>query len=513
MRSGTVLLVILGLMSLVPANAAGFQFEDVVEKARERAGTAYRAPATIPDFMQNLSYHDYQSIRFNPDKSLWKDASSRFQVMLVPAGKFYRRPVNLHVVDSEGVSALEFDKSVFNLPEGELGKRVPADLGYAGFKLTFPFDGPDIANQFLVFAGASYFRGVSKDTAFGLSARGIAVDTGLASGEQFPDFTDFWLVRPSADSDSMQVYALLDGPGLTGAYQFTVHPGDKTRVDVKARLFFRNNLELMGIAPLTSMFFYGENTPRPSGEWRPQVHDSDGLLIHDGATGEWLWRPLINPARLAMSFHHTGRVAGFGLLQRDTEFRHFEDLEARYERRPSAWVSTGEDWGKGNVVLVEIPTGDETNDNIVAFWSPETPVEAGSERAFEYSLSFGGPDVVDHPGGKVMNTFVGAGDRIGGGTEAGAFRILVDFAGGKLDDLKPDAPVVSKVSGSEGVEVIEHFVEWVEPANLWRMSILARPQADQVLQLRGYLSVGDEAATETWSYSLPPGTGLRAQGR
>ena len=511
MRSGKVWLTVLGFVWFATAQAAEFRFEDVVEQARERAGSAYQAPDTIPDFMQNLSYQDYQSIRFDPAQSLWQEASSNFQVMLVPAGKFYTRPVNLYVVDAAGISKLEFDKSLFSLPDSELSKRVPADLGYAGFKLTFPFDGPDIANQFLVFSGASYFRGVSKDTAFGLSARGLAVDTGLPSGEQFPDFTDFWLVRPAPNSEEMRFYALLDGPSLTGAYQFTVYPGEETRLDVKARLFFRDDIELLGLAPLTSMFFYGENTPRPDGEWRPQVHDSDGLLIHDGESGEWLWRPLINPDRLAMSFHQTKRIAGFGLIQRDTEFRHFEDLEARYERRPSAWVSLDDDWGEGDVVLVEIPTDDETNDNIVAFWSPDEKVVSGEERSLEYSIKFGGPDISRQAGGKAVNTFIGAGDRIGGGDQAGAYRVLVDFAGGQLADIESDAPVVSKVSGGDGVEVLEHFVEGVQPENKWRLSILARPEKDSILQLRGYLEIDDQVVTETWTYSLPPGTGPRSQ--
>lgn len=511
MHAGKVWLVVLGLFSLLPLQAQAFQFQDVVDKAKSKAGSAYEAPARIPDFMADLSYNAYQSIRFDPSKSLWREASSRFQVMLIPAGKFYTRPVSINVVDSEGVHPLAFDKSLFNVEAPELRKRVPADLGYAGLKLTFPFDGPDVANQFLVFAGASYFRGVSKDTAFGLSARGIAVDTGLPSGEEFPDFTEFWLERPAKNNDHIRVYALLDGPSLTGAYQFTVYPGEQTRIDVKARLFFRDTIELLGLAPLTSMFYYGEHTPRPMGEWRPQVHDSDGLLIHDDATGEWLWRPLMNPERLATSFHQVERVGGFGLIQRDREFRHYEDLEARYERRPSAWVSAQGDWGKGNVVLVEIPTNDETNDNIVAFWSPGGQVAAGTMRELEYSIRFGGPGVAPHPGAWVVNTFVGAGDRIGGGDQAGAYRILVDFAGGSLAKLGPDAPVVSKVTGGEGVEVLEHFVEWVESENHWRLSILARPAADRILQLRGFLVVDDEVATETWSYALPPGTGLRAE--
>jgi glucans biosynthesis protein len=492
-----------------PALANAFGFEDVVNKAETLAQKDYQAPPPAPEFLQALDYPAYQSIRFKPEASLWRSGRSRFQVMMIPQGSFYSHAVKLHVVDSEGVRPLPFDKSDFEYPTPELAKRIPADLGYAGFKLTFPLSGSSVQNQFLVFGGASYFRAVGAGQRFGLSGRGIAVDTGLPSGEEFPSFTEFWLERPAADSDTMVVYGLLNGPSLTGAYRFVVHPGKATRMQVTTELFYRNDIQQLGVAPLTSMFYYGANTARPKGEWRPQVHDSDGLLVHDGGSGEWLWRPLLNPSQLQLSFHQVKQLKGFGLLQRDQKFHQFEDSEARYDLRPSAWIQPAESWGPGSVVLVEIPSGSETNDNIVAFWKPDQAVKGGERNRFEYALAFGTPEVTGHPSGRAIHTFLGDGNRTGGGDLDGAYRFIVDFQGKTLDALRPDAAVVSQVTGGDGVEVIEHFVEYINARDAWRLSILVRPPTGKPLTLRGFLSLDDQPLTETWTYSMAPSTGLR----
>ncbi len=491
--------------------AGAFGFDDVIAKAKELAGEEYQTLETVPEFLRNLSYEQYQSIRFRPQASLWRGGRSQFRVMMMPTGSFYRHPVALNVVDREGVHPLGFDKTLFDYPTTELAKRVPADLGYAGFKLTYPLADPEVHNQFLVFAGASYFRGVGAGQRFGLSARGIAIDTGLASGEEFPVFREFWLERPKAGSNSMVVYGLLDGPSLTGAYRFVVHPGKALKLDVSARLFFRAEVDQLGLAPLTSMFYYGENTLRPRGQWRPQVHDSDGLLIHDQESGEWLWRPLLNPAELELGFHQVRNLGGFGLIQRDREFSRFEDSEARYDLRPSAWIEPGEDWGNGEVVLVEIPTDSEVNDNIVAFWKPRQQVAAGDSRFLTYSLTFGPPGITGHPLAQAVRTFVGNGAQPGGGEVEGAYRFIVDFEGGVMDRLDPDAAVVSEVSASGEGEIIEHFAEYIEARHGWRLSILVRPEQGKRLALRGSLSADGKPVSETWTYQLGPSTGLRRQ--
>ncbi|WP_292016612.1 glucan biosynthesis protein G [Marinobacter sp. HL-58] len=485
--------------------AHAFEFREVVDRARELAESKYQPPPEVPGFLRDLNYRDYQAIRFDPEASLWREGRSRFRVMLVPPGNYYTHTVKLNEVDASGVRPIPFDKSAFSFPGDELAKRVPANLGYAGFKLTYPLGEETEHNQFLVFAGASYFRGVGSKNRFGLSARAVSVDTGLPSGEELPSFTEFWIERPGGGSDRTRVFGLLDGPSVAGAYRFDIQPGPATRIDVTAELFFRSGMEQLGLAPLTSMFYYGENTLRPAGEWRPQVHDSDGLLVHDKGNDEWLWRPLLNPSRLSLSYLQVNRLGGFGLIQRDTEFHQFEDAEARYDLRPSAWVSPAKGWADGEVVLVEIPTDSETNDNIVAFWKPGEAVNEGDHRTFSYRLSFGNHSVAGQDTGRVVKTFVGDGNRTGGGDAENAYRIIVDFAGGPLDNLKPDAAVVSKVSeagDSKGAEIIEHFVEYIKADNNWRLSMLVRPGDGDDPVFRGQLLIDDKPLTEVWTYTL-----------
>jgi glucans biosynthesis protein len=510
-RTAIIVALVASVLNL-PVQARGLDFQDVIEKASNLAQQSYQAPEPIPRFMQELSYEQYQGIRFKPDQSLWHASHSRFQVMLIPPGLYYSHPVKLHIIDAQGIHDLSFRKDYFTFSDEEIEKRVPPDLGYAGFKLTYPLQDANTQNQFMVFAGASYFRGVGRDNTFGISGRGIAVNTGLPSGEQFPSFVEYWLERPRKDATVTTLYGLLDGKSVTGAYRFTVYPGMPTRLKVEARLFTRNAIQLLGVAPLTSMFYYGENTPRPQGQWRSQVHDSDGLLIHNGVSGEWLWQPLLNPKNLEMDYFQTENVRGFGLLQRHDQFWNYQDLGAHYETRPSAWVETHGDWGKGNVVLVELPTDSETNDNIVAFWSPGKPVGKNQSLTYDYTISFGDRMVGEEPAGQAINTFVGDGNMVGGGTVPGAYRLIVDFAGGPLQKLSAGAPVVSSVVAGENGEVIEHFVEYAPSEHVWRLSILAKPADEKPLALRAFLSKDGEAVSETWTYRLPANNTILGNG-
>lgn len=483
--------------------AHAFDFGTVVQQAKALAAKPYQPPPGIPAALANLDYDQYQQIRFRPSQSLWRQSHTRFQVMLIAPGEYFRHPVAINVVNANGVRRVPFDKSLFSWPDSGIEKSVPADLGYAGFKLTFPINRPDVQDQFLVFAGASYFRGVGRGENFGLSARGIAIDTGLPSGEEFPDFTKFWLVRPSPDAHAMQFYALLDGPSLSGAYSFVVFPGKPTRIEVHARLFLRKAVSLLGLAPLTSMFYYGANTPRPVGDWRPAVHDSDGLLIHSG-TGEWLWRPLVNPLTLQNDYFETNSPQGFGLMQRHRRFSDYEDDGARYDKRPSAWVAPHEDWGQGHVVLVEIPTDSETNDNIVAFWTPDAKTAPGKDYDISYTLEFGGPDIAGEPMARAVATFVGTTTQLPAGADAkSAYRIVVDFAGGPLARLSADNPVGAVVTGIDGTQVLQQEVHWVKAEDRWRLSLLAVPADGKSLALRAFLKSGKETLSETWTYALP----------
>lgn len=485
-----------------PAHARGFSFQRVVSRAKVLAAKPYKPPPPIPAFLANLDYDAYRKIRFHPAMELWRQSHSNFRVMLVAPGEVYRHTVRIHTVAADGIHEIPFKKGYFHWPSRRLARRIPSNLGYAGFKLTYPLNRPGVQSQFLVFAGASYFRGVGRGERFGLSGRGIAVDTGLPQGEQFPAFTNFWLVRPSPDAHAMKFYALLDGRSLTGAYRFTIFPGLATRIEVKAVLFIRKDIDLLGIAPLTSMFYYGHNTPRPSGEWRPQVHDSGGLLINSG-TGEWLWRPLINPLFLRLDYFSVDSPRGFGLLQRDTRFGDYQDAEARYDLRPSAWIQPRQDWGDGHVVLVAIPTKAESNDNIVAFWDPGRKAVKGSRYNLAYTITFGGPDIPDEPMGRARATFVGRARPPAGGGAGTAYRFIVDFSGGRLAGEPPSAPVSAVVTGLRHTAVLQKSVRWLAPLHCWRLSLLVQPAPGEPLALRGYLKSGDKTLTETWTYGLP----------
>ena len=492
--------------ALIPvSNALAFAFEDVVARAQQLATGPYQPPVETPSFMREMGYDQYRGIRHQAQHNLWRDAHSGFQVSPVMPGSVYARIVPINEVNGSNVRRLAFRKEHFTFDEPKLGQRIPDDLGYAGFELSYSLDRPAIGGEFLVFAGASYFRAIGKGGQWGLSVRGAAIDTGLASGEEFPDFIEFWLVRPRPRASRMTVYALLNSPRLTGAYEFLISPGASTRLDVRAVLFTRDRIEQLGIAPLTSMYVYGENTPRPRDAWRPEVHDSDGLLVHDGS-GDWIWQPLLNPSKITI--HSFSAGSEFGLLQRDRHFASYEDAETNYHRRPSAVVRLEQGFEAGRILLVQLPTKNEFMDNIVAFWSLPGAVDGGTKLDLKYRLSFGGPTIAQTKLGQVVNTFVGR-DVIDASSMAGQYRFVVDFRGAGLDQLKADAPLVAAISAHEGTAILEHQLKRVDATGFWRLSILARAAADNPLALRASLNMNGRQVTEVWSYELEANNALR----
>jgi periplasmic glucans biosynthesis protein len=492
--------------ALIPvSNALAFAFEDVVARAQQLATGPYQPPVETPSFMREMGYDQYRGIRHQAQHNLWRDAHSGFQVSPVMPGSVYACIVPINEVNGSNVRRLAFRKEHFTFDEPKLEQRIPDDLGYAGFELSYSLDRPAIGGEFLVFAGASYFRAIGKGGQWGLSVRGAAIDTGLASGEEFPDFIEFWLVRPRPRASRMTVYALLNSPRLTGAYEFLISPGASTRLDVRAVLFTRDRIEQLGIAPLTSMYVYGENTPRPRDAWRPEVHDSDGLLVHDGS-GDWIWQPLLNPSKITI--HSFSAGSEFGLLQRDRHFASYEDAETNYHRRPSAVVRLEQGFETGRILLVQLPTKNEFMDNIVAFWSLPGAVDGGTKLDLKYRLSFGGPTIAQTKLGQVVNTFVGR-DVIDASSMAGQYRFVVDFRGAGLDQLKADAPLVAAISAHEGTAILEHQLKRVDATGFWRLSILARATADNPLALRASLNMNGRQVTEVWSYELEANNALR----
>jgi len=440
---------------------------------------------------------DNRDIRFDQAMSLWKGTGGTFQVQFIHPGLFYRHAVTVNMYDRSELRQVPFSPKLFSYGRNPFADKVPLDLGFAGFRIAYPLYKKSEYNHVLVFAGASYFRGVAKNQMFGLSARGLALDTGLPSGEEFPSFKEFWLERPSRDATVLKILALLDGPRVTGAYEFVLRVAARTLVDVRATLFERKRATELGIAPLTSMFFYGEERPRPAGDWRPEIHDSDGLLIQ-AATGEWIWRPLVNPERLLVSYFELDSPRGFGLLQRDRSFQSYEDLEARYDLRPNAWVTPTGNWGKGQLKLVQIPTPNETNDNIVAYWIPGTLPPVGQAIEVAYRIHFQSEEPLPAAAGRATAT------RVVDGDTAGLKRIVVDFGGGRLKDLPTTHPVKPVITVGADGQLVQRSVLKNSVTAGWRVAFQVKPPKGKALELRAFLQHDQDTLTETWSYLLPP---------
>ena len=483
-------------LHLEPARAFGF--DDVAALAQRQAKKPYRPPEPIPPELKNLTYDQYRDIRFRPDHALWRSDGLPFEVMFFHLGRS-TLPVRINEVASK-VQRVPYDSANFDYGKNTLNPDAWRNLDFAGFRVHYPLNNQAYKDELIVFLGASYFRALAAGMRYGLSARGLAVDTVGANGEEFPRFTEFWLVKPAPDARTLTILALLDSQRVSGAYEFDVHPGDETIVDVRLRLYLREGIKTLGIAPLTSMFDFGENEPHPT-DFRPEVHDSDGLMVATGA-GEWIWRPLINPKETLTTSFSMDELRGFGLMQRDREFRSYEDSEARYELRPSAWVEPTGSWGAGRVELVQISTPDETNDNIVAYWVPAKEPPPGEPLDLNYRLHWQGVNDKRPPGAWVVQTRVGHGFVELGPDEQ---QYVVDFKGPALDPLRADAPVKAVVSAPSNGEVLESNAYRIEPTGAWRMTVRVKQlDPSKPTELRGFLQSGSDVLTETWSNLLPP---------
>ena len=491
------------LVALHGAAAAAFDFGDVAGKAESQARQAYRAPSRqAPPELQALNYDQYRYIRFRPERSRWRAEKLPFELMFFHlGGEFQTLPVRMNEIAPGGARYIRYDSADFYLARNKLSPKNWGDLGFAGFRAHYALNNSEYKDEVVAFVGASYFRALGSGQRYGMSARGLAIDTVGGQSEEFPRFTEFWVVKPAANAKTLTVYALLDSPRATGAYQFDIHPGPETVVDVRGRIFLRAGVATLGIAPLTSMFFFGENQPHRT-DFRPEVHDSDGLLVATG-NGEWLWRPLLNPRQTLTTSFSMDRPRGFGLMQRDREFRNYEDSEARYELRPSAWVEPTGTWAPGRVELMQLNTPDETNDNIVAYWVPRDAPAPGQPFDFTYRLHWQGMQQEQRPPGAwALQTRAGRGYAE---LPEDQQQYVVDFDGPSLAALPGDAAVKAVVTAPTNGQVVESNAYRLEATGVWRMTVVVKQlNRNEPTELRGYLQSGNDVLTETWSNILPP---------
>ena len=465
----------------------------VRQLARDTAAKGFVAPdSKLTDSLKDLNYDQYRSIRFLPEHALWRGEKLPFEVQFFHRGFFYKNRVDVYEVVNGQAKKIQYRPDDFSF--GEIKPPPPdADLGFGGFRIHAPINRPDYYDEVCVFLGASYFRAVAKGETYGLSARGLSINTGEAKGEEFPLFKAFWIEKPAANATSLVVHALLDSKSAAASYRFTIRPGATTVFDVESSLYPRVDLEHAGLAPMTSMFFFGPNDRNDVDDFRPEVHDSDGLAIYNGQ-GEQLWRPLSNPRDLQISTFADLNPRGFGLMQREKNFLAYQDIESRFEHRPSLWVEPIGDWGEGAVQLIEIPTKEEIHDNIAGFWHPKSALQAKSEHNFTYRLHWG-PDA---PKSHALARF----SRTGIGVRGDNKLFVLDLIGDGLKSVDP-----KKVKGAVSAEKteIKNIVTQPNPGiGGWRLSFEVPIKDKTPVELRASLMQDDKALSEVWVYRWAP---------
>ncbi len=485
------------------ASGQPFSQDWLRETAQRLAQEPYVAPSDArPPWLVAMDYDDYQALNnFRIDHSLWAGGELPFQTRFFHLGLNFHHPVSLYEVVNGLARPIDFSPEMFKYGP-RVKDKIPdqvGTLGLAGFRVNARSDWD---RDMFSFLGASYFRAVGASKQYGLSARGLAIDTGMERPEEFPAFRAFWLERPKVDSVALTIYALLDSPSITGAYRFIVTPGEMTIMEVVTQLFPRRAIDRLGIAPMTSMFQCGENDRRQADDFRPEIHDSDGLALWTG-TGEWIWRPLLNPHYVRVNSFVDDHPRGFGLLQRDHDFAHYQDDVSFYHQRPSLWVEPLGNWGKGMVQLVELPTADETLDNVVAFWNPAQPAQPVQALNFSYRLYWGAQPPIRPTVAEVVATRLGAGGVPGQKKTTPMRKFVIDFQGGLLDPLPKDATVEAVVEASRG-EIHNVVARPIKESPRWRCHFDLSAPGRLPVDLRCYLRDAEGALSETWLYQWSP---------
>lgn len=458
-------------------------------KAKELASQDYklqRIPEDNP--LSKMSYDEYKKIQFERGATIWSREDRNFRLTPLHPGFLFKTPVKLNLVVGGVSRRILYTTDIFNYNDELQDIKKSEAKGYSGFSVTHPINTPKKWDEFMVFQGGTYFRAVGESNWYGLSARGLAINTAKPSGEEFPEFTEFWIERPSKKNKYLIVHALMQSPSATGAFTFTASPGKNTEIKVESVIFPRKDIPSFGVAPLTSMFLFNPINTTRFDDFRPAVHDSDGLfMIKDN--GEKLWRPLANPRRLEVSVFEDEAIKGFGLMQRSRKFTNFEDIEAHYQKRPSAWVTPISDWGKGHVELIEIPTNAEIHDNIVAFWQPKEPLKAGEERSFSYKVSWGNSVPAELHDGRIVAT--ASGRALGSNTVRD---FVIDYEGKSIP-----ADMIINASSSTG-KIVGTISKVIPENGHLRVVVKFEAGEEDVSELRVSLTNKDKQWGETWLY-------------
>ncbi len=476
-----------------------FSFDGLIARAKKSATQPYIAPQPrAATMLKGINFDTMWKIKFRPDHALYRDGT--YPIDFFHLNSLSWEGVRLHAVAGGQAREILYGAGYFDYAGSGVDPKILGDLRFAGFRV---MDGKEQKTDWLAFQGASYFRSSGGDGQYGASARGIALNTALATGEEFPRFTEFWLAE---HGPVVTVHALLDGPSITGAYKFdAMKNGAGVVTNVTCHLFFRTAISRLGVAPLTSMYWYGENERRKAADWRPEIHDSDGLSLWTGK-GERIWRPLVNPPATQTNSFMDNNPKGFGLMQRDREFENYQDDGAFYNRRPGIWVEPKGEWGAGAVQLVEIPTADEIHDNIVAYWRPDGDIAAGTSRSYTYRLYWQDTDpAFPRNLARVAATRVGRGGQVGSNIgDAPKRKFAVDFTGGPLGALEQRYDLKADLWTSQG-SFDNPYVVKVVGTNRWRAVFDLNYEGKGPIDLRCAIRMPDgKLLSETWLYQYFP---------
>lgn len=490
-------------MAQTTGDADPFSFDWLKTRMKTRASMPDTLPVPLDSFLKNLTYDDYRNIYFRPVKSKWAGEPLPFHLQAFHPGWLFKDPVQVFEVTDGQARPLTFNTDDFEY-RNDLADRVSehAELpGVAGLKVNAPLNTQAKFDELVTFLGASYFRALGAGNSYGLSARGLSIDTWLSGPEEFPRFSAFWVVRPAAKDSALEICAAMDSPSVTGAYRFVISPGADTVIDVQSELYFRAPVRQLGLAPLTSMFYFSEHSERRFDDFRPQVHDSDALQIIRGS-GDVLLRPLNNPYRVSNSYFAGDDVAQFGLIQRDRDYEAYQDAGAQYHNRPSVMIERTGDWGPGSIRLVEIPADLEADDNIVLFWVPDNAPQAGDTRSYNYKMHWGAlpPDGTGELA-YIYSTRSGVGGPSGVPVKNPNLRkFVIDFEGGSLGDMDPKAPVIPVVTTSAG-EISDMVLHKIDDApRRWRLFFDVDGQDADLIELTAHVAGEDRKLTEVWLF-------------
>lgn len=478
-----------------------FGYDDVVRRAKELGEQPFDSEGlVIPRELSKLSYDSYREIRFRRDKAFWREGGSDYRLLLFHLGFLHDKPVQVHIIKDGSAIPIPFTTGLFEYGKVAVPKQLSPSLGFAGFAVTTTLNDLNVQDEVISFLGASYFRLIGRGHRYGLSARSLALDVGGQQPEEFPFFRALWLEEPSRDSTELVIYGLLDSPSAAGAYRYIVSPGKQTSVRITATIVPRTAVSRLGIAPLTSMFLAGEGDLGQRTDFRPEIHDSDGLMMKSGAN-EWIWRPIQNPKRLRITSFGDRNPRGFGLMQRDREFGHYQDLEAQYHARPGYWVEPDGDWGEGRIELVELPTNNEGFDNIVAYWTPNTPLPPGKAAEFSYRLSAVSTTETLHQYGQVKNSFNGPDIVESPADGIGKKRFIIDFADGDLAFYLSESKRVEIAASTTAGAIAAAILDPNPTTKGFRAIVDATLPAGESAELRVLLKSRARILTETWTSS------------